>query len=100
MEGLSHEHLTFDDVIIIAVFFFRVYLMLAVSSFSAVGAVLSFVSISTICSNVYVSCCSVGIYLHLKKGKKIVPLILTPKASASCSAKFVGACLFNSGRIR
>lgn len=73
MEGLTHEHLTFDDVIIIAVFFFffRVYLVLAVSSFSAVGTVLSFVSISTICSNVYVSCCCVGIYLHFQKEKKL-----------------------------
>ena len=75
MEGLSHEHLTFNDVIAVTGFLGGgggggVYPVLTVSSFSAVGAVLSFVSISTICFNGYVSCCCVGIYLHLKKGKK------------------------------
>ena len=73
--------------------------MLAVSSFSAVGAVLSFVSISTICFNGYVSFCGVGIYLHLRKGKNIGLFILSTTAVASSSAKFVGACLFNSGCI-
>ena len=75
MEGLSHERLTFNDVIAVTVFWGEgggVYPVLTVSSFSAVGAVLSFVSISTICFNDYVSCCCVGIYLHLKKGKKII----------------------------
>lgn len=73
--------------------------MLAVTSFSAVGAVLSFVSISTICFNGYVSCCSVGIYLHLKMEKQMFFSYCIQQHLLHLHA-FVGVCLFNSGYFR